>query len=152
MDHVNENLWRGPLLKDWAPLKAQGFEQIIDLESGVYRTFHPQSDDPALYLTLGITDINIKLSPICIPRPHKVVRALSLIANGLKTYLHCLLGVDRTGYVVAAYRMTVQHWDFEEAVDDMMDHGFHKYRYFYWVPSLFQYEVSDGREADETPN
>ena len=39
-------------------------------------------------------------------------------------YLHCALGKDRTGLIVAFYRIEVDDWNIEEADKEMRDFGF----------------------------
>lgn len=43
-------------------------------------------------------------------------------------FVHCLHGADRTGMVVAAYRVVVQGWPKEEALREMTlgEYGFHE--------------------------
>ena len=38
-------------------------------------------------------------------------------------FLHCQHGADRSGYLVAMYRVVVQGWDRERAIDEMTAHG-----------------------------
>jgi len=42
------------------------------------------------------------------------------------TFIHCEHGQDRTGLVVACYRVRVQHWTKAAAEKEMLAHGFHK--------------------------
>jgi protein tyrosine/serine phosphatase len=37
--------------------------------------------------------------------------------------VHCSAGVQRTGGAVALYRSVVQGWDFDKAIEEMIDHG-----------------------------
>jgi len=53
----------------------------------------------------------------------EVIRAMSDPSNQ-PVYLHCALGQDRTGVVVAAYRMEVDGWSYEHAVKEMQSFGF----------------------------
>jgi len=39
--------------------------------------------------------------------------------------LHCEHGRNRTGFASAVYRIVVQHWTYEAAVDEAVDRGFH---------------------------
>jgi hypothetical protein len=42
------------------------------------------------------------------------------------TFVHCSHGQDRTGIVVALYRVKVQGWSKADAEKEMLAHGFHK--------------------------
>ena len=39
-------------------------------------------------------------------------------------YVHCTEGVDRTGLIIALYRVIEQGWAPKDAHDEMMAHGF----------------------------
>ena len=60
--------------------------------------------------------------------PHDDVfaRFLKLIQDNpnKKVFVHCRLGEDRTGMMVAAYRMAVQGWTADEALREMHDSDF----------------------------
>ena len=43
-----------------------------------------------------------------------------------KVFVHCLHGQDRTGLIVAAYRVRVEHWSKAKAEKEMLKYGFHK--------------------------
>ncbi len=43
----------------------------------------------------------------------------------LPVFIHCQHGADRTGTAVAAYRVVVQGWPKEAAIDEMDQYGFH---------------------------
>jgi protein tyrosine/serine phosphatase len=53
----------------------------------------------------------------------EIIRVMSDPANQ-PVYIHCALGQDRTGVVVAAYRMDRDGWSFEEAEKEMQSFGF----------------------------
>jgi len=53
----------------------------------------------------------------------EIIRVMSDPANQ-PVYIHCALGQDRTGVVVAAYRMDRNSWSFEEAEKEMQCFGF----------------------------
>jgi protein tyrosine/serine phosphatase len=57
--------------------------------------------------------------------PAVVAKALSVMTDPANqpVYLHCNVGADRTGVVVAVYRMEVDGWSKAEA--EMEDFGFH---------------------------
>lgn len=66
-----------------------------------------------------------------------IVNALIIIKKSQKPVLiHCLHGSDRTGAVVAAYRMTVEHWTKEDAIAEFKDprFGYHDE----WFPNILE--------------
>ena len=59
-------------------------------------------------------------------------RAVALIRQADKPVLvHCRYGADRTGAVIAAYRILEQGWTNEDAIEEMVHGGYgHHYRLF----------------------
>jgi hypothetical protein len=74
------------------------------------------------------------------PSDAKVLQFLDLVrANPqTKVFVHCKRGADRTGTMIAAYRIAVEHKTVTEAVSEM--HQFH-YDHFF-LPHLQRYVVS----------
>ena len=59
-------------------------------------------------------------------------------------YVHCALGQDRTGVVVAAYRMDVDGWSFEDAEKEMQSFGFND-TWIHLKKSLKNYAKQNGK-------
>lgn len=54
-----------------------------------------------------------------------IIKALRLINESPKPVLvHCHRGADRTGAVVAAYRIIIEGWDKEAAIDELIYGGY----------------------------
>jgi tyrosine-protein phosphatase SIW14 len=72
------------------------------------------------------------------PKDDPFVRFLALLRDnpGKKVFVHCRYGDDRTGMMIAAYRMSVEGWTPEEARQEMEKFGFHRMI----CPSLGPYE------------
>ncbi|WP_367870204.1 tyrosine-protein phosphatase [Luteolibacter sp. Populi] len=71
-------------------------------------------------------------------RNEEIVEALRVLVSAEKPVLvHCLHGSDRTGAVVAMYRMVVQRWTREKAIAEFSDpqYGHHAE----WFPNIRQY-------------
>lgn len=56
----------------------------------------------------------------------EVMRALRALVDpdNQPVLLHCRHGADRTGTVIAAYRMVVEGWSAEEAIEEMREGGY----------------------------
>ena len=64
-----------------------------------------------------------------------IIRALKIIRDQDSPILiHCLHGSDRTGVVIASYRMVFQSWSKEDAIEEFLNpkYGYHEK----WFPSL----------------
>jgi tyrosine-protein phosphatase SIW14 len=58
---------------------------------------------------------------------------------GKKVFVHCRLGDDRTGMMIAAYRMADEHWTADEAMREMREFGFNEAHHVI-CPTLASYE------------
>lgn len=137
MIKVSDNLFRGPRLKaqeEFVALKNSGITQILNLQS----TWNNQEFEWAM--ELGIAPLQLNLCPVVSPNEHLVMCALrTILKQDRITYLHCRAGVDRTGFVVAAYRMLVEKKSYEEALIEFRLMGRHLW-FFWWDSKLKQYK------------
>lgn len=109
-----------PSKEGMAQLKKLGIETVVNL-----RSFH--SDRDKIGLTgLGYEHIYMKAWH---PEEKEIIRFLQIVTNPKRTpvLVHCQHGADRTGTMVAVYRVAVQGWKTEDAVREMLDggYGFH---------------------------
>jgi protein tyrosine/serine phosphatase len=77
------------------------------------------------------------------PKDSVFVRFLLLIRQNpeKKIFVHCRLGDDRVGMMIAAYRMAEQGWTAEQAMQEMRIDGFTSSHHFI-CPGLARYEKS----------
>jgi protein tyrosine phosphatase (PTP) superfamily phosphohydrolase (DUF442 family) len=77
------------------------------------------------------------------PFPHDdvLVQFLKLLQEnpGKRVFVHCRLGDDRTGMMIAAYRMAAQGWTADEAMHEMQQFGFSTIHHLI-CPGLASYE------------
>jgi tyrosine-protein phosphatase SIW14 len=73
------------------------------------------------------------------PRDHVFAEFLDVLREnkGKKLFVHCRYGDDRTGMMIAVYRMAVENWTPKEAREEMEKFGFHPMI----CPSLGPYEA-----------
>ena len=120
---VSPTLFRGgePTDEAFQDLKALGVNMVIDLrEDGPKRQWEKQKAEQ-----LGIRYAHIPLSSFSAPRPADIQQALSLILHdpSAKVYVHCLRGKDRTGTVIACYRIQHDGWDNHRALEEAKGYG-----------------------------
>jgi hypothetical protein len=77
------------------------------------------------------------------PKDEVFARLLELIRknSGKKIFIHCRLGDDRTGMMIAAYRMGAQGWTADQAMKEMHFFGYTAVHHL-MCPGLAEYEKS----------
>ena len=134
---VTPTLYRGGLLKGEGikALKKLGINVVIDTHA------NDESEERDAR-KLGMKYVAI---PWHCPWPHDEVFAKFLKVvhdnKGKKIFVHCRLGDDRTGMMVAAYRMAEEGWTADEAMTEMRSFGFTRSHHLI-CPSLARYEQS----------
>jgi protein tyrosine/serine phosphatase len=119
-DRVSDDVFRGSQ-PDAAQLKAivadHHIKTVIKLNSG---------SDPVLP---GVTVVSHPLNAWITPSAETIQGILRSIDKAEKpVYIHCSHGEDRTGLIVALYKVRALHTEPEKAYLDMAAHGFHPYR------------------------
>lgn len=79
----------------------------------------------------------------------QVLKALKIIQESPKPILvHCYHGSDRTGAIIASYRVVVDGWTKEAAIDELMNGGFGYHEGYTNIPVLIkELDVTMLREA-----
>ena len=132
---VTPHLYRGGLLRGEGikALKKLGVDIIVDTHAN-------DTSEERDASALGMKYVAI---PWHCPWPKDEVFAKFLRVlhenKGKKVFVHCRLGDDRTGMMVAAYRMAEEGWTAEEAMKEMKSFGFTKSHHFI-CPGLAHYE------------
>jgi len=132
---VTPTLYRGGLLnaEGLKALKKLGMNVVIDTHAN-------DKHEEELVESLGMKYVAI---PWHCPWPHDEIFAKFLAVvhenRGKKIFVHCRLGDDRTGMMVAAYRMAEEGWNADEAMNEMRSFGFTKSHHLI-CPGLGKYE------------
>lgn len=132
---INEVLLRGeqPAGTGLEQLQQLGVTTVVNLRSWQSAVGSEQKRAEAL----GIHFSNIPVSGWAPPSDEQVAQFLSLFhdAPGKKIFVHCKFGDDRTGVMIAAYRIAENHWSAQQAIQEMRFFGFH----YHWHPSMESY-------------
>lgn len=78
---------------------------------------------------------------------YEFLRIATNPANGT-VFFHCYHGADRTGTLAAVYRIAVQGWSLEDALEEFYRHGFHAGYQDRNLDFLYRF-VSHWNELDE---
>lgn len=102
---------------------------------------------------VGLKFYSIPLNYMNPPRFEDIVKFVRIIdgSNNHPVYVHCLHGVDRTGIMVAFYRIIRHKWSVDEAYKEMEICGFRKYRLrpFKWKLFKFAAYIASHRSEFE---
>ncbi|HEX5137143.1 MAG TPA: DUF5329 family protein [Planctomycetota bacterium] len=119
LHRVGKNLYRGaqPTAPGIRELKAMGVKTIVNL-----RSMHSDKD---LLGDTGLGSVEIPCHAWH-PEEEDVVAFLKTVADETKGpfFVHCQHGADRTGMMVAIYRVVCEGWKKEDAIDEMTQGGF----------------------------
>ena len=132
---VTGNLYRGgqPSPKGLSALRAMGVGLIINFRENPSEI----ASEKHLAESLGIEYIGIPWSAHDEPSSADVVEFLDAIRAhpDTKIFVHCRHGADRTGLMVAAYRLAVEHRSVTDAMSEMKRFHFDGF----WHPKLARY-------------
>jgi protein tyrosine/serine phosphatase len=132
---VSPVLYRGgqPEQRAYAELKSFGIETVVNFRDDLGEIEKERKAVEAL----GMRFVSIPWSPRQEPTSQQVAEFLELLRSHpeQKVFVHCRYGSDRTGVMVAAYRISVDHWTPENALDEM--NAYHYHHFFY--PHLKSY-------------
>jgi tyrosine-protein phosphatase SIW14 len=135
---VTENLYRGaqPTSDGINSLRAMGVGMVVNFRDDKAETTAEQHEVESL----GMKYVGIPWSANHEPSSAQIVEFLDLVrANpNMKIFVHCRRGADRTGVMIASYRIAIEHKPVAEAVSEM--HQFH----YDWLfrPQLKRYVQS----------
>ena len=127
---VSERLYRGAQPRDGGltKLRELGINTIINLRGASARTRAQEAEARAV----GLNYFNVALPTWGRPQDERVQRILEIIAaqeNG-RVFIHCRTGVDRTGTIVALYRMTYEGWSTNHALTEAERNGMHRIQFW----------------------
>jgi len=120
---VSEKLWRGaqPDAEGFRQLEKAGVRTVINLR-------HDHDDFPSLrgsamrYLWIPMRAWH--------PESEDMVLVLAALRRAFAdpgrwpVYVHCAEGKDRTGYVIASYRIIEDKWSADDAILEMFDYRY----------------------------
>ncbi len=119
-----------------------GYKTILNIEAGNFsqKPSYVKAEEKQA-LQLGLQFFHIPMHPTQGPTKEQIDQAHAFMIDPANQpiLVHCHHGKDRTGMVVAAYRMKYQGWTYDDAVAEMNSYGFSGF-FTSWLPLLKEYE------------
>lgn len=116
---VSNDLYRGaqPTSEGMKQLEKLGIKTIVNLRS-LHSDRNEMKGTTLSYEHINMTTWNVE--------GKDVMRFLRIVTdpNHTPVFVHCQHGADRTGTMCAIYRITVQCWSRDEAIEEMTKGGF----------------------------
>lgn len=115
---INDSIYRSeqPSKAGMAYLDSIGIRSLLSVRS---------KSDSVLAREMKFSVYHVSMKPDSFTHDD-VVRALAVLARSPKPIaVHCSRGADRTGLVIAAYRIVYGGWTKEQAIDEMRNGGYH---------------------------
>jgi len=124
---VDEHVYRGgqPAATSWNALAALGVTTVIDLRAPGKRS----RQEAEAVEAAGMRYFNVPFAALAAPRDEQIAQVLELLESGGGVFLHCERGADRTGTVIACYRIAHDHWDNQKALAEAVLYGMSSFEF-----------------------
>jgi len=120
---VDAHVYRGgqPTDEGFAYLARIGVKTVIDLREADERS---RAEERVL-TAAGMAYVNVPMTGLTPPTESEISKILGILEadNTGPVFVHCKRGADRTGAVVASYRIDHDHWDNAQALKEAMAKG-----------------------------
>lgn len=128
-EKVNDTVFRGaqPTEQGFQSLAKLGIHTVIDLqESGSSRA---TSEEKAVKAA-GMEYVNVPMEGMATPSNESVAKVLALLESGTNgpVFVHCHRGADRTGGIIACYRIEHDQWTNRKALSEARSMGMSWYQ------------------------
>ncbi len=129
---ISDFLYRGaqPRGEGFQALRNLGVAIVVDLRnSKPMKNEGGETREQLRVERAGMRYVEIPTSAFFGPTERQVATFLQLLHDNekQKVFVHCYFGDDRTGVMVATYRIAVDHWTSDEAYNEMRAYHFHKH-------------------------
>jgi tyrosine-protein phosphatase SIW14 len=113
---VNEHIYRGaqPSPQGFHNLAKLGVKTIVDLREGTSR----EAGESGVVTNEGMRYFHVPMASSGAPTVEQVYSVLHFLNDGANwpVFIHCRRGADRTGNVLACYRIAHDSWPNEKAL------------------------------------
>jgi uncharacterized protein (TIGR01244 family) len=109
-------------------IAALGIKTVINLRGEDERT----RDEEIAANAAGLRYFSVPLPGFRRPKDSQVEKILGLIgdSHNWPVFVHCRHGEDRTGIIIAAYRISQDGWSAEQAKEEAKRHGMSRFQFW----------------------
>ena len=151
-DEIEPGFYRSGWLpaETYPYLKQAGIKTIVNF---IDRKDQIREEKEAL-ASLGIETISIPWNGFDYPKDEDVQKFLQITRDRTKRPLlvHCRRGAERTGVMVACWRIAEKDWRVEKAYQEMTDHGFQWFWYGHLKKYLYNFAKPYGHQENYSNN
>ena len=119
---VNEHIYRGaqPTYEGFKELAKMGVKTVVDLRNRMEQS----RKEKEMVESLGMRFIGVPMT-MRAPTDDQIKRVLYQLdlSSGWPVFVHCQGGRDRTGTVIACYRIAHDGWNCDKALDEARRYG-----------------------------
>ena len=117
---ISDQVYRGaqPTAEGFDTLHKLGIKVVIDLREHDARAINEER----LVTAAGMRYVNVPMTGMTPPTASEIKQILGILedASAGPAFVHCKRGADRTGAVIAAYRVDHDKWDNARALSEAM--------------------------------
>jgi uncharacterized protein (TIGR01244 family) len=119
---VNDHVYRGgqPSADAWPSLAKMGVKTVIDLRR---EDEHSTAAEAQAVAAAGMKYINVPMKGVVAPDAEQVAKVLAALNSEEPVFVHCKRGADRTGAIIACYRIAHDRWAREQAMKEAKSFG-----------------------------
>jgi protein tyrosine/serine phosphatase len=121
---VNEHILRGgqPTDDGFKKLAERGVKTVVDLREV---DEHSIPHEREIVESDGMRFVSVPMRGLSAPTQEQVSEVLGLLndSESWPVFIHCRRGADRTGTVLACYRISHDHWQNQKALEEAKTYG-----------------------------
>lgn len=143
---VNDQVYRGaqPSEEGFKSLAKLGIRTVVDLRLA---SEHSPAEEQKIVEAAGMRYVSLPMAGMSTPGDKQVARVLAILEDPAAgpVFLHCQRGADRTGALIACYRIGHDGWQNRKALSEARSRGMS------WYQTALQRYVLGYRAMPPTP-